>query len=98
MTYGAIALLLTPVSPLDYRCSSKGSFAGSLSQPLFTFTANASSTTVSIQGTQGIAYIGLDNVSVVATTSVPEPTSLVLGTLAAIVVGGITWLRRKPLS
>jgi hypothetical protein len=63
----------------------------------FTFTANSSSTTVSIQGTQGIDYIGLDNVSVFA-VSVPEPSSLLLGSVAAIVGGGITWLRRKELS
>jgi hypothetical protein len=62
----------------------------------FTFTANSSSTTISIQGTHGIDYIGLDNVSVVA-AAVPEPSSLALG-LTAIAGGGITWLRRKRRS
>jgi Protein of unknown function (DUF642) len=44
------------------------------------FTATGTSTAITLTGTQGNQYIGLDNVSVVAT---PEPASLALLTLTA---------------
>jgi hypothetical protein len=73
---------------------------GSIWTPFsFSFIANSSSTLISIQGTEGKQYIGLDNVSVIASSAVPEPSTLVLGSAAALLVGaGAAWLRRKPES
>jgi hypothetical protein len=70
---------------------------GSIWTPFsFGFTANSTSTLISIQGTQGINYIGLDNVSVnPATATVPEPSSLVMGTTVAIVGLGCWRYRRR---
>jgi hypothetical protein len=67
---------------------------GSIWTPFsFSFVANSSSTLVSIQGTQGINYIGLDNVSV---SAIPEPSSLVLASPAALLGACAAWRRRKP--
>ena len=60
------------------------------------FTAIADLTTISIQGTQGFAFIGLDNVSVNVASAVPEPGSLILGSIATISGLGY-WCRRRRL-
>jgi len=58
------------------------------------FTASSASTAVSIQGTAGIGYIGLDNVSVVEASAVPEPSPLLLAGVVASIGAGVTWVRR----
>ncbi len=59
------------------------------------FTATSTSTTISIQGTQGNQYIGLDNVSVAA---VPEPSTLIMVGMATMIVGACSWARRRNRS
>jgi len=61
------------------------------------FTASSTSTPITILGisTQGGQYIGLDNVSVVPTSSVPEPLTI-LGSITALGLGAsIKRLRRS---
>ena len=54
----------------------------------FTATSNLSSTLITIQGSTGVKYIGLDNVSVNAVAVVPEPASLVVWSLLGL--GGVS--------
>ncbi len=61
----------------------------------FDFTATSDSTTISIQGTQGFAFIGLDNVSVNSASAVPEPSSFILCGVATISGLGCWWIRRR---
>lgn len=59
------------------------------------FTATGDTTTISLIGAQGWAYIGLDNVSVTALASpVAEPGSLALFGVALMCMSGLS-LRRK---
>jgi hypothetical protein len=51
------------------------------------FTATSPITTISLIGNSGTNYIGLDNVSVVQTTPVPEPS-----TCSMIAIGGVALL------
>jgi hypothetical protein len=67
------------------------------------FTANSNSTTISIQGSEGFAFIGLDNVSVTTGNggggggAVPEPGSLILAVVATISGLCYWWLCRIKL-
>jgi hypothetical protein len=57
------------------------------------FTATGSTTPISFLGTQGNEYIGLDNVSVNPSSVVPEPSSIVLGSIGIVVLG--CFIRRQ---
>ena len=59
------------------------------------FEANSTSTTISIQGTLGNGYIGLDNVSVTTVGAVPEPGSLTLGMIGTTLATVCSWLRGR---
>jgi hypothetical protein len=61
------------------------------------FTADSTSTLISIQGTEGNQYIGLDNVSLNA-AAVPEPGSLALGGIATVFCLGCWCLRRRKFA
>jgi hypothetical protein len=61
-----------------------------------TFTAVNPMTTITLQGAAGDYYIGLDNVSVMATTPVPEPSSWALLAAGLATVGSLA-ARRKHL-
>ena len=58
------------------------------------FTATSTMTTISIQGTVGDQYIGLDNVAV-NPAAVPEPGSLTLGGIATVWGGLGCWWRQR---
>jgi hypothetical protein len=59
------------------------------------FTATAATTTLSFVGASGVNYIGLDNVSVVATaTPVSEPATLALMIASLSALGYVS--RRRP--
>lgn len=58
----------------------------------FQFVATSASTTLAFEGTQGLNYIGLDNVTV---TAVPEPGALAL-MLAGLAAVGSVVSRRRP--
>jgi hypothetical protein len=60
------------------------------------FTADSAMSTISIQGTQGLYFIGLDNVSV-NLASVPEPSSLILSGISAILGLGCWIIRQASL-
>ena len=57
------------------------------------FVATSASTVITLQGSAGAKYIGLDNVSVVPTASVPEPGRWAL-MLAGLVLAGAVSRRR----
>ena len=60
----------------------------------FTATSNLSSTLITIQGSTGDKYIGLDNVSVSeASAVVPEPASLVVWSLLNLGGVSVCWWR-----
>ena len=94
--------------PVSVLVSAGGSSATLTANPMgsgdlwtletFSFTASSASTLVSIQGdsTANGHYIGLDNVSIVGTSVVPEPASLVLVGLGLGLLGvtGRARLRR----
>jgi hypothetical protein len=61
-----------------------------------TFTALNPTTTITLQGAAGDYYIGLDNVSVVATAPVPEPGTWALLAAGLAAVGSVA-ARRKHL-
>ena len=54
-----------------------------------TFTANSSTTTLSLLGAAGVQYIGLDNVSVeaVGSSPIPEPATIVLLGSGLVAIG-----------
>jgi hypothetical protein len=56
------------------------------------FTATSTTTPISLLGTAGHNYIGLDNVDVTGASSVPEPTTLALLALGLLGVR----LSRRP--
>lgn len=62
-----------------------------------TFTATGPTTLISLQGTQGFQYIGLDNVIVNANGGTPPPSVPEPGSLALLVIGlaGILYMRRQ---
>jgi Protein of unknown function (DUF642) len=57
------------------------------------FTATTSSTLITIQGSTGEKYIGLDNVSVNEVARTPEPASLVVWLLLGLSGVGVCWWR-----
>lgn len=62
-----------------------------------TFTATGPTTLISLQGTQGVSYIGLDNVIVNANGGTPPPSVPESGSLALLVIGlaGNLYMRRR---
>jgi hypothetical protein len=65
------------------------------------FTATSTSTTISLLGTQGNEFIGLDNVAVNTASTVPEPSSIALaligGTVLAVPCVGRRLKRHQSL-
>ncbi|HEY5290666.1 MAG TPA: DUF642 domain-containing protein [Caulobacteraceae bacterium] len=62
------------------------------------FTATGSTTLIDIVGASGANYIGLDNVSVVQTSGVPEPASWSLMLFGFAILGAGLRLRRQGLA
>jgi hypothetical protein len=61
------------------------------------FVATSASTAITLQGSAGRNYIGLDNVSVdlASTVAVPEPPTLALMAGGLLCLGALTWRRGK---